>query len=421
TLLFCVGPEKNDAIQQQYAYGPELRTHRQPSFRKPSSFRSRISVVTRTTGNTIRDLTDTAEDGLIGEQKNVAVLDRELTEHEKIAVRAIRKMRFFVARRKFREALRPYDVKDVIEQYSAGHLDMLMRIKILQSRLDQILGRSTGKNDSTYDSHQSLASRIIKIEHKIDAVEMKVDQLTCIYQNDRSNLRLLPNRNKPHPPSLKDPSPETDYNHLTTTFLTPRCRKLMDSSMQTIAPPKYSNNPHTAFNYGTLSEREFKLKEAPAVFSTEVEHCVNINVTGKASPTFSQLVECGTQFPEKPSTEVRSRWRSRFQTVQKPYCTAYSSLDNLIYSAHANHTGFGNRISMPVVISPVNDYFNLCKPDHSETTLSDVNELNPVRIRLNQPVVHSEPILSNIKPFEHTSHRFVILPRSCPSHLNHNG
>ncbi|CAF1314982.1 unnamed protein product, partial [Adineta steineri] len=58
---------------------------------------------------------------------------KSLTAIHRHAIRFTRKVKFFVARRKFREALRPYDVTDVIEQYSTGNVDMLSRMKYIQA------------------------------------------------------------------------------------------------------------------------------------------------------------------------------------------------------------------------------------------------------------------------------------------------
>ncbi|XP_062981878.1 potassium voltage-gated channel subfamily KQT member 5 isoform X5 [Elgaria multicarinata webbii] len=101
-------------------------------------------------------------------------------------------MKFHVAKRKFKETLRPYDVKDVIEQYSAGHLDMLCRIKSLQSRVDQILGRgqiasdkksrekNTVENETADDL--SMLGRVVKVEKQVQSIESKLDSLLDIYQ-----------------------------------------------------------------------------------------------------------------------------------------------------------------------------------------------------------------------------------------------
>ncbi|XP_077599944.1 potassium voltage-gated channel subfamily KQT member 4 isoform X3 [Stigmatopora nigra] len=113
----------------------------------------------------------------------------------KTLIRAVRILKFLVAKRKFKETLRPYDVKDVIEQYSAGHLDMLGRIKSLQMRVDQIIGRGAVQTDKKARPEKgektppeldsldelSMMGRVVKVEKQIQSIEDKLDLLLNFY------------------------------------------------------------------------------------------------------------------------------------------------------------------------------------------------------------------------------------------------
>ncbi|XP_053124829.1 potassium voltage-gated channel subfamily KQT member 4 isoform X2 [Hemicordylus capensis] len=112
----------------------------------------------------------------------------------KTLIRAVRILKFLVAKRKFKETLRPYDVKDVIEQYSAGHLDMLGRIKSLQTRVDQIVGRGAIAIDKKVREKGekvslevelvdefSMMGRVVKVEKQVQSIEHKLDLLLGVY------------------------------------------------------------------------------------------------------------------------------------------------------------------------------------------------------------------------------------------------
>ncbi|XP_069691059.1 potassium voltage-gated channel subfamily KQT member 1-like isoform X3 [Periplaneta americana] len=107
-----------------------------------------------------------------------------LTEAHRNAIRAIRKIKYFVARRKFQQARKPYDVRDVIEQYSQGHLNMMVRIKELQRRLDQTLGKPgsylAGIDRSGNVKPMTIGARLYRVEQQLSIMDKKLDQLVHV-------------------------------------------------------------------------------------------------------------------------------------------------------------------------------------------------------------------------------------------------
>ncbi|XP_030587408.1 potassium voltage-gated channel subfamily KQT member 1 [Archocentrus centrarchus] len=106
----------------------------------------------------------------------------QLSHAQRSAVKVLRRMQYFVARRKFQQARKPYDVRDVIEQYSQGHLNMMVRIKELQRRLDGTLGKPgmflPGKGEDK--EYPTIGARLIRLEDKIHQMDQKMDSVLRI-------------------------------------------------------------------------------------------------------------------------------------------------------------------------------------------------------------------------------------------------
>uniref|UniRef100_A0A8C5QL57 Potassium voltage-gated channel subfamily KQT member 1 n=1 Tax=Leptobrachium leishanense TaxID=445787 RepID=A0A8C5QL57_9ANUR len=115
----------------------------------------------------------------------------ELREHHRAAIKVIRRMQYFVAKRKFQQARKPYDVRDVIEQYSQGHLNLMVRIKELQRRLDQSLGKPSlflSVSDKVKDrGTNTIGSRLNRVEDKVTQMDHKLNLITDMLHHLVSN------------------------------------------------------------------------------------------------------------------------------------------------------------------------------------------------------------------------------------------
>ncbi|KAG1933587.1 potassium voltage-gated channel subfamily KQT [Pimephales promelas] len=162
------------------------------SFNDRTRFRPSLRLKSQSRSTTEGEANIGVDEGFDEKGCHCDMSAEDLPSALKTVIRAMRIMKFHVAKKKFKETLRPYDVKDVIEQYSAGHLDMLCRIKSLQTRVDQILGRGQMPvdkkvrekllSDGDILEDVSMLGRVCKVERQVQSIEAKLDSLLDIYR-----------------------------------------------------------------------------------------------------------------------------------------------------------------------------------------------------------------------------------------------
>ncbi|CAF1160041.1 unnamed protein product [Rotaria sordida] len=119
-----------------------------------------------------------------------------LTEDHKRMIRCIRKMQLIVARNRFQQARKPYDVRDVLEQYSHGHINMMMRIKELQRKIEHTIGKQAPV--ATEDRTKlTVLARMQRVESTINIMgETMGNILKLLKLIDEKLDKVVPNDNR---------------------------------------------------------------------------------------------------------------------------------------------------------------------------------------------------------------------------------
>jgi hypothetical protein len=132
-----------------------------------------------------------------------------LTNRQKNAIKFICVVKFLVAKRRFNTAFKPYDIKDVLEQYAAGHADVsgryffnyflhiidyfyyFPRVKHMQSRLSTVHSVVNSNSKTLFESNTVITSHLSKMESNVYHLQLRLDQLIERQIRDNSIITTL--------------------------------------------------------------------------------------------------------------------------------------------------------------------------------------------------------------------------------------
>lgn len=118
----------------------------------------------------------------------------DLNTQQILAIRMIRMIKFHVAKRKFRQAHKPYNFKDIMDENAQGNLKVMYTLADIQRRLDQTLGlpKSYPIVLSDKDREQlTLNAKVQRLETKLIGLEKQTNRVIVLleelYQRSTNN------------------------------------------------------------------------------------------------------------------------------------------------------------------------------------------------------------------------------------------
>ena len=82
-------------------------------------------------------------------------------------------------------------MRDVIEQYSQGNMDLMIRLKELQRRIDQTIGPPSRLSDRDRMRH-TVSARLTRVEDQINLINIKIDDcLILLKKFCQSDVNLV--------------------------------------------------------------------------------------------------------------------------------------------------------------------------------------------------------------------------------------
>lgn len=93
-----------------------------------------------------------------------------------IALSAIWRMKYLVAKKKFRLARKPYDLQDITERVSESEKQQLTRLRKVQARMERLLGPPRPSLLAPRDERMmTLAQRLQLVEMRMAELDKKAD------------------------------------------------------------------------------------------------------------------------------------------------------------------------------------------------------------------------------------------------------
>jgi hypothetical protein len=116
----------------------------------------------------------------------------DLDISQRIAIRMIRVIKYHVARRKFRQAHKPYDFKDIMDENAQGNLKVMYILADIQRRLDQSLGLPKSYPIVLTDKEReqlTLNAKVQRLEIKLSNLEKQTNRVVSLLEElcHRSN------------------------------------------------------------------------------------------------------------------------------------------------------------------------------------------------------------------------------------------